>query len=183
LPLYPNLLPHQPLKIIPYLPWFIKIRWPWNFETTLQLFAPQCVEIVKGSYSNVKDKRKEFAMPEEEVHVHVEDAGEACCDAEAPCCEEEPRQQVRVEEFVISGDRLVKKLKSLVHESGVRRISLKDEKGQTLIEVPLVIGVAGAMAGAFWMPVWAAIGAIAALVTNLRVVVERVEEQPTEEMR
>lgn len=120
-------------------------------------------------------------MPEEEVHVHVEEVDHT--EAEAPCPEEESRQQVRVEEFVVSGDVLVKKLKSLVHESGIRRISLKDEKGQTLIEVPLVIGVAGAMAGAFWMPVWAAIGAIAALVTNLRVVVERVEEPPEEELR
>ena len=119
-------------------------------------------------------------MPEEEVHVHVEETGHT--GAEEPC-DEEPRQKVRVEEFVVSGDVLLKKLKSLVHESGVRRISLKDEKGQTLIEVPLVIGVAGAVAGAYWMPVWAAIGAIAALVTNLRVVVERVEESTEEELR
>jgi hypothetical protein len=147
----------------------------------LQLFSPLCVKIVKGIHHNFKDKRKEFAMPEEEVHVHVEEVDHT--EAEAPCPEEESRQQVRVEEFVVSGDVLVKKLKSLVHESGIRRISLKDEKGQTLIEVPLVIGVAGAMAGAFWMPVWAAIGAIAALVTNLRVVVERVEEPPEEELR
>jgi hypothetical protein len=81
----------------------------------------------------------------------------------------------RVEEFVVSGDTVIAKLKEVLHEGKIRRVSLQTEDGRTLIEVPLTWGVAGAMVGALWAPVWAAIGAIAALVTKLRIVVERVE--------
>ena len=88
---------------------------------------------------------------------------------------EETKKVGRVEEFVVSGDALIAKLKELLHEGGIRRLSLQNEEGKTLIEVPLMLGVAGAMAGAILAPVWAAIGAIAALVVKLRIVVERVE--------
>ena len=81
----------------------------------------------------------------------------------------------RVEEFVVSGDTLVSKVKELLHEGGVRRLSLQNEEGRTLIEVPLTWGLAGAVAGTLLAPVWAAIGAIAALVVKLKIVVERVE--------
>ena len=81
----------------------------------------------------------------------------------------------RVEEFVVSGDSLIAKIKELLHEGNVRRVSLQTEEGRTLIEVPLTLGVAGAVAGALLAPVWAAIGAIAALVVKLKIVVERVE--------
>ena len=63
----------------------------------------------------------------------------------------------RVEEFVISGENLISKVKELLHEGDIRRISLQTEEGKTLIEVPLTFGVAGAMAGALIAPVWAAV--------------------------
>jgi len=85
-------------------------------------------------------------------------------------------ERVRVEEFEISGDKVVARIKELAHEGNIRRISLQNEEGKTLIEIPLTVGVAGAVATAWLLPVWAAIGAIAALVAKLRVVVERVEE-------
>jgi hypothetical protein len=88
---------------------------------------------------------------------------------------EETPKVGRVEEFTVSGDRLVAKLKELLHEGNIRRVSLRTEDGKTLIEVPLFLGVAGAMAGAILAPVWAAIVAIGALLVKLRVVVERVE--------
>jgi hypothetical protein len=88
---------------------------------------------------------------------------------------EETKKVGRVEEFVVSGDALIAKLKELLHEGGIRRLSLQNEEGKTLIEVPLMLGVAGAVAGAIMAPVWAAIGTIAALVVKLRIVVERVE--------
>jgi hypothetical protein len=89
---------------------------------------------------------------------------------------EETTEKVgRVEEFVVSGDTVVAKIKELVHEGGIRRVSLQTEEGKTLVEIPLVLGVAGAMAGALLAPVWAAVGAIAAMVAKLRIVVERVE--------
>jgi hypothetical protein len=89
---------------------------------------------------------------------------------------EETNEKIgRVEEFVVSGDTVVAKIKEIIREGGIRRLSLQTEEGKTLIEVPLTLGVAGAMAGALLAPVWAAIGAIAALVVKLRIVVERVE--------
>jgi len=80
-------------------------------------------------------------------------------------------EKVCVEEFEISGDKVIAKVKELLHEGNIRRVSLKTEDDKTLIEVPLTIGVAGAIL----VPVWAAIGAIAAMVAKLRIVVERVE--------
>lgn len=84
-------------------------------------------------------------------------------------------EEVRVEEFEVSGDEVIAKVKELVHEGNIRRISLQDKDGNTLIEVPLTIGVAGAAVGVLVAPVLAAIGAIAALVARMRIVVERVE--------
>jgi hypothetical protein len=81
-------------------------------------------------------------------------------------------EKVRVEELQVSGDSLVAKCKELVHEGNIRRITIKNEEGKTLIEIPLMLGVVGAVL----LPVWAAIGAIAALVTDCIIVVERIEE-------
>ncbi|NIS80621.1 MAG: DUF4342 domain-containing protein [Anaerolineales bacterium] len=81
-------------------------------------------------------------------------------------------EEVRTEEYQVSGDILVTKVKELVHEGNIRRIIIKDEEGTTLIEVPLTLGVIGAAL----LPTWAAIGAIAALVTNCTILVEKIEE-------
>ena len=81
-------------------------------------------------------------------------------------------EKVRIEEHKVSGDDLVAKVKELVHEGNIRRISIKNEEGETLIEIPLTLGVIGAV----FLPVLAAIGAIAALVTDCTIVVEKVEE-------
>ena len=90
---------------------------------------------------------------------------------------------IHTEEFQVNGDMLVAQVKKLVHEGNVRRIIIKTEEGQTLIEVPLTIGVVGGVVGAVLLPVWAAIGAIAALAAKLTLVVEMVEQpepQPEE---
>jgi CBS domain-containing protein len=81
-------------------------------------------------------------------------------------------QNVRTEEFQVSGDTLVAKIKELVQEGNIRRVAIKNEEGRTLIEFPLTLGVVGAVLA----PQLAAIGAIAALVTRCVVVVEKVEE-------
>lgn len=82
------------------------------------------------------------------------------------------------EEFTVSGDAVVTKIKELLHEGNIRRISIKNEEGRTLIEVPLTIGVIGSLL----LPVWAAIGAIAALAARLTISVERsVPPQPDSE--
>ena len=84
----------------------------------------------------------------------------------------EPNTQFRTEEFQVNGDAVVAKVKELLNEGNVRRISLKNEEGKVLIEIPLTVGVVGAVL----LPVWAAIGAIAALAANLTISVERVDK-------
>src|SRR5260370_32269630 len=76
------------------------------------------------------------------------------------------------EEMKVKGRDLVEKVKSIVHEGNARRIILKDEKGQTFLEIPLSIAAVGVIAA----PLLAGLGAIAALVANFTVVVERVSE-------
>ena len=80
----------------------------------------------------------------------------------------------RTQEFKLHGDTVVGKLKELIHEGDIRRITIQNEDGHTLIEIPLTIGVVGALL----LPVWAAVGAIAALVAHLTLVVERTDELP-----
>ena len=73
------------------------------------------------------------------------------------------------EEHRVSGDKVISKIKELIHEGNVRRIIIKNDDGRSLIEVPLSVGVVGAVLA----PMWAAIGAVAALVTNCSIEVER----------
>jgi Domain of unknown function (DUF4342) len=81
---------------------------------------------------------------------------------------------IKTEELKLRGDTLVAKLKEIVHEGNIRRITIKNEDGHTLIEIPLTVGVVGALL----LPVWAAIGAIAALAVNLIILVERNDDLP-----
>ena len=74
----------------------------------------------------------------------------------------------RTQEFSVDGDQLLAKVE-LVHEGNVRRLTIKSDEGRTLLEVPLTIGVIGAAL----LPVFAAIGALAALATHCTIVVER----------
>jgi hypothetical protein len=75
----------------------------------------------------------------------------------------------KTEEFTVNGEELLAKVKSLINEGNIRRIIIKGEDGKTLVELPLTIGVVGALLA----PVLAAVGAIAALVTKCTIVVER----------
>jgi hypothetical protein len=84
-----------------------------------------------------------------------------------------PSFRVYYEEVRVRGKDLVEKVRSLVHESNVRRIIIKDEKGNTFMEIPLSVATVGAV----FMPLIAAVGAIAALVADFTIVLERVEEQ------
>jgi|SRR5664279_5794397 len=77
----------------------------------------------------------------------------------------------RVEEFRVTGAQLVSSIKDLIHQGNIRRISIRNSDGVTLLEIPLVIGLAGAV----FVPVWAALGALAALVAKCTLAVERAE--------
>lgn len=80
------------------------------------------------------------------------------------------------EEFEVTSDRVVAKVKELIREGNVRRIIIKNERGKVLLEFPLLLGVAGAVL----LHVWAALAVIAALVANLTITVERqVDAEPT----
>lgn len=85
-------------------------------------------------------------------------------------------EKVHTEEYQIDGDELVAKVKDLVHEGNIRRVTIKNETGNTLIEIPLTLGVVGALL----LPVWAALGALAALVTNCTIVVEKLVDDQTD---
>lgn len=80
-------------------------------------------------------------------------------------------ENVKKEEFKIDGDKLVAKIKELVHEGNIRRVIIKSEDGKSLIEIPLTVGVAGAVL----LPIWVALGAIAALAAKYTIVVEKTE--------
>ena len=82
------------------------------------------------------------------------------------------------EKHRVSGDSVSAKIKELIREGNVRHVVIKNEEGRTLIEFPVSIGLAGALL----LPVWAAVGAIAAMVTQCTIEVERDDEsEGTEE--
>lgn len=76
------------------------------------------------------------------------------------------------EEFKVSGEDLLKKVKEIIREGNARRLIIKEKDGKTLIEIPLTVGVVGIALA----PVLAAVGAIAALVTDCTILVERNKE-------
>jgi len=80
-------------------------------------------------------------------------------------------EKVRTEEFSVSGEELLARIKQLVHEGNIRRIIIKNKEGGVIIEIPLTLGVVGALLA----PTLAAVGAIAALVIEATVVVEKAE--------
>ncbi len=76
------------------------------------------------------------------------------------------------EEFTLNGSELIDKIKELIHQGNIRRIIIKNEDGRSIIEIPLTLGVVGAAIA----PVLAAVGAIAALVTKMSIIVEKIED-------
>lgn len=75
----------------------------------------------------------------------------------------------KFEEFRVNGNEVLGKVKEIIHEGNVRRVIFKDEHGKTFMEIPLTIGVVGAIAA----PILAAVGGIAALASNMTIVVEK----------
>lgn len=77
----------------------------------------------------------------------------------------------RTEEFKVDGEKLLARIKELIHEGNIRRVIIKDKDGKTMLELPMTIGVVGVLLA----PQLAALGAIAALLTEAMVVVEKTE--------
>ena len=82
--------------------------------------------------------------------------------------------KVHTEEFSVNGEEILAKIKQLVHEGNIRRIIIRDQKGHTYMEIPLTVGVAGVLLA----PMLAGIGALAALLTEASIVVEKVDPAP-----
>jgi hypothetical protein len=80
-------------------------------------------------------------------------------------------ENYQTEEFKVEGEKVVAKIKELFHEGNIRKVIIKDKEGKTLVEIPMTFGVVGALLA----PQLAAIGAIAALLTEATIVVERRE--------
>ena len=77
--------------------------------------------------------------------------------------------QGRTEEHRVSGEGLVAKVKELIHQGNVRRIIVKNDEGRSILEIPLTVGVVGAVL----LPVMVALGAIAALAGSYTLLVEK----------
>lgn len=71
--------------------------------------------------------------------------------------------------FEVRGEDLIAKVKELINEGNIRKISIIDKSGKTIVELPLTLGVVGAVLA----PALAAVGAVAALVTECTIKVER----------
>jgi hypothetical protein len=84
-----------------------------------------------------------------------------------------PDQKFTTEEFRVEGEKLIAKIKELFHEGNIRRIIIKDKEGKTIMEIPMALGVVGVLLA----PQLAAIGAIAALITEATIVVEKSDNQ------
>jgi len=81
-------------------------------------------------------------------------------------------ENYRTEEFKVEGEKVVSKIKEIFHEGNIRKVIIKDREGKTLVEIPMTFGVVGALLA----PQLAAIGAIAALLTEATIVVEKQED-------
>jgi Domain of unknown function (DUF4342) len=77
----------------------------------------------------------------------------------------------------VNGEEVIAKIKELIREGNVRHVVIKNDEGRTLIEFPVSLGLAGAV----FLPVWAAVGAVAAIVTRCTIEVERTTEGDEEE--
>jgi hypothetical protein len=75
------------------------------------------------------------------------------------------------ESFSINGEQLLKKVKELISEGNVRKITITDKTGKEIMSFPLTVGVVGALVA----PILAAVGALAALVGECTITVEREE--------
>jgi len=80
-----------------------------------------------------------------------------------------------MEEFKVSGGKLMEKLKSLIKEGNVRRVVLRNPEGRVLMDVPLNAGIAASAL----LPFWAAVASVAVLATDYTILVERDPSAPS----
>ncbi len=82
----------------------------------------------------------------------------------------------KTEKFTIDGDKVVEKVKELIHKGNIRRVRVIHDK-KTVLEIPLTVGASAAAVTILVAPLLAALGAFAALVTECTIEVEKIEEE------
>jgi hypothetical protein len=80
------------------------------------------------------------------------------------------------EKYTVSGEELLAKVKKLIHEGNIRRVRII-QGGRVIIEFPLTVGASAATLGLIMAPVLVAIGALAALITECTIEVEKVDKE------
>lgn len=80
-----------------------------------------------------------------------------------------PKTKSTKEQFKVKGEEIVKKVKQIIKEGNARRIIIKNEKGEVVVEIPVTLAVVGTLLA----PVLAAVGALAGLLSNCTIVVEK----------
>ena len=85
-------------------------------------------------------------------------------------------ENMTTEQYSVKGEELLAKVKKLIHEGNIRRVRVI-QGGRTIIEIPLTVGASAAALSIMMAPVLAAIGALAALITECTIEVEKVEKE------
>lgn len=75
----------------------------------------------------------------------------------------------KTEKFTVSGEKILKKVKEIIKKGNARRIIIKNQKGNVLLEVPLTIGAVGIVL----VPILVAVGTLTALITKCTIIVEK----------
>ncbi|WP_454296368.1 DUF4342 domain-containing protein [Salana multivorans] len=115
----------------------------------------------------------------EDHTTHAPEAQPGTPQNDAPKTDTPQADGTQTEEFTVSANKLLGKVKELIQEGNVRKLILRSESGQSLLEIPLNAGIAGVAALAVFAPALVAVGAIAALVTSVSITVVR-GPQPAE---
>ena len=84
--------------------------------------------------------------------------------------------EIGMSEFKVKGQELIQKIEELIHEGNVTRIIVRDDKGNTYIDIPVTVGVLGAV----FAPIVAAVGALAGMAANYTLEVIRKEDEKKE---
>ncbi|MCB0156113.1 MAG: DUF4342 domain-containing protein [Anaerolineae bacterium] len=94
---------------------------------------------------------------------------------EQPEPETTGKEKVRVEEFTLSGSEVVDKIKALIRQGNIRRITLKTDSNTILLDLPLTVGLAGLVVGTIVAPALTVIAGLAAVVAKWHITLEKVE--------
>jgi Domain of unknown function (DUF4342) len=105
----------------------------------------------------------------------VTDSANPTVETHSFASETSTEEKVRVEEFKISSDSLIARIKELIQQGKLRRLVIKNSQGRTLADIPLMVGLVGGVAGAIVFPIAAILATVGAFAAHLTVAIERKE--------